>query len=629
MQSERTKPALTLAVLALLGPAVAFSPTFRSAGARLSRDSHRGGQPRALVSAVDGASAAVPVPSRKTQHKSAVVVGGGPVGLATALTLANAPHMYDVTLIETTAGSASNAKYDPTKAFVYNVNARGMSLTRKFPRLQSKLEAHGVPSASMLSERILVVPADPDAPLPWDSARTARPAHAITGYWVPRHVLVRLMSEAIDEHEAERKKSASGGRGSLGKITVELGQECVAIRPTRGGQGGEGEMVLVTTRESSLSATMERQYEARLVIGADGINSKVRQCLADPDSAAQFAAASWGRSTQYAPSQFQVKQWTSPASHMRIKVLQLPPQFEIPDNDGSHMSCSEDIYVFRCRHSGPRTHLSLGLFPMTDNNAVRPTNMATRPDHEIWTLKDGESLRRWFEDAFPRLPFSRGNGEEGGPGPPMVSDAEWGRLAKAEGTRFPHVQYSPGLALTSAQGLAGVALVGDAIHAYPPDIGQGVNSGLADVVALDRSLRGLDASTGKEWSRFQKKRAKDGKLAVGGGTAVGRSLTHYQKRRLPEVKALARLARFGAPYQYKQPHRIDQIRRNLWTANVVLRLLLSKLTLGFVPQAAIVLSQNPDLTFRQVMRRADVTTAGLLATLAAGAVVWGRRLFGA
>ena len=135
--------------------------------------------------------------------------------------------------------------------------------------------------------------------------------------------------------------------------------------------------------------------------------------------------------------------------------------------------------------------------------------------------------------------------------------------------------------------------------------------------------------TGKEWSRFQKKGAKDGKLAVGGGTAVGRSLTHYQKRRLPEVKALARLARFGAPYQYKQPHRIDQIRRNLWTANVVLRLLLSKLTLGLVPQAAIVLSQNPDLTFRQVMRRADVTTAGLLATLAAGAVVWGRRLFGA
>jgi hypothetical protein len=34
-------------------------------------------------------------------------------------------------------------------------------------------------------------------------------------------------------------------------------------------------------------------------------------------------------------------------------------------------------------------------------------------------------------------------------------------------------------------------------HAFPPDIGEGVNAGLLDVIALDRALRGLYILTGK------------------------------------------------------------------------------------------------------------------------------------
>ena len=34
----------------------------------------------------------------------------------------------------------------------------------------------------------------------------------------------------------------------------------------------------------------------------------------------------------------------------------------------------------------------------------------------------------------------------------------------------------------------GVILMGDALHSFPPDLGQGVNSGLEDVVELDRAL---------------------------------------------------------------------------------------------------------------------------------------------
>jgi 2-polyprenyl-6-methoxyphenol hydroxylase-like FAD-dependent oxidoreductase len=54
----------------------------------------------------------------------------------------------------------------------------------------------------------------------------------------------------------------------------------------------------------------------------------------------------------------------------------------------------------------------------------------------------------------------------------IVSDEEWDRFAKAEGTRFPHCQYSKGMAVWDKGGKSGVVLVGDAIHAFPPDIGQ-------------------------------------------------------------------------------------------------------------------------------------------------------------
>jgi 2-polyprenyl-6-methoxyphenol hydroxylase-like FAD-dependent oxidoreductase len=144
-----------------------------------------------------------------------------------------------------------------------------------------------------------------------------------------------------------------------------------------------------------------------------------------------------------------------------------------------------------------------------------------------------------------------------------------------------------------------VALVGDACHAFPPDIGQGVNAGLCDVVSLDRALKGLNTETGKMVA------SSDGKRTA----SLQKNLERYQQQHAPENAALIRLARFGAPYQYKQPHRADRVLLKLWTLNVAVRLILSKLTFGLVPPSSIILSQNEKLTYRQVMRRADLTTA--------------------
>lgn len=334
---------------------------------------------------------------------------------------------------------------------------------------------------------------------------------------------------------------------------------------------------------------------------------RVRNCLASAPTNI------WNAHKRFKPNRFQLKQWTSPSTHLRIKVLQLPPQFDIPNSPGKPplKTVSEDIYAFRSVNTGPRNYLSLGLLPMKDNNAVRPTNINTRPDHEVWEITDGKDMQQYFQKAFPRLNF----GDDG-----MVSSEEWDRFAKAQGTRYPTCQYSEGLSVYDDSGTCGVALVGDAIHAFPPDIGQGVNAGLMDVVCLDRALKGLDTETGEEITE----KKKNTKVT----TTLQSNLERYQRQHSPETASLIRLARFGAPYQYKQPHRADRILRKLWTMNVAFRLILSKLTFGLIQPPCIILSQNMDLTFRQVMRRADRTTAILKSCLVGIIGLWMKQRFG-
>ena len=413
---------------------------------------------------------------------------------------------------------------------------------------------------------------------------------AAVGYWIPRHEMVKLMMEEIDLHNQRE--------GSGGTITLCTGQECTSVSPSNKLLEEDGGVIVkaVSAIATDASSKEEKEYIANLVIGADGMNSNVRFCLA------HAAPGTWS-SNCVPSSQFQLKQYTSPASYLRIKVLQLPPRFQIKNVDGPLTTTAKDIYAIQSKNS-------LGLLPMKDNNAVRPTNIITRPNHEIWNINDGNSMREYFQKAFPRLDFQKDGG--------IISEDEWERFAKAEGTRFPPCQYSPGLAVWDESGRSGVALVGDAIHAFSPDIGQGVNAGLMDVVCLDRALSGLDPETGEE---------KQAEVRDNNSASLGSNLERYQKRHAPEIAALIRLARFGAPYQYNQPHRADRVLKKLWTANVVMRLILSKLTFGLIQPPCIILSQNGDLTFCQVMNRADRTTVLLKTVLLSLLALWTKKFF--
>lgn len=419
-------------------------------------------------------------------RRNAIVIGGGPVGIATALTLADAPHFYDVKLFETSVPT----KYDPTRAYLYNINNRGLKLVKRFKFLEDRLKEKGVCSTGV--PQIVKIPADKTKPIPQGEDITAVSSNVNeddlkASYWIPRHTMTEILYETVQAWNKERIDQK-------GKIDVCSGNEFLSL------DANDKSKITVKIRDSRKEQVCE--YDATLVVGADGVNSKVRECLAT-DTA---AFSEWDNIDH---KKFVPKKWVSPSTGLKLKALQLPPKFKIPDNDSTFVtSKSQGMYVFLSKNKKPRDMIRLGLLPMKDDDAIRPVNIITRPDHDVWTIKDGSEMRQWFQKAFPRLNF----GEDSD----LVSSEEWERFAKAKGTSFPHCQYSPGLQVSSNDGECGVVLVGDAVHAFPPDIGQGINAGLEDALVLDKSLRG---------NENEKK-------------SLGSSLRQYEKERLPDVSTM-------------------------------------------------------------------------------------------
>lgn len=207
--------------------------------------------------------------------KKAVVVGGGPVGLATALTLSNPPHSYDVTILE----QASQEQYDPTKAYLYNVNTRGQVwMKENFPSVLQKLQEKG--SQGSMS-RITIVPADPEKPIPprkgvgsgdtrkdtTSSDDSSSRSDEKISYWVPRHSMICLLEDEIHEQQAGRQTQQQPST-KVGSIDLKKNRKFSNLLPRDDGS-------LEVSVEELTSGTTET-YCGALIVAADGFKSAVR-----------------------------------------------------------------------------------------------------------------------------------------------------------------------------------------------------------------------------------------------------------------------------------------------------------------------------------------------------------------
>ena len=533
----------------------------------------------------DGANTSVSKNDKGTRKKTAVIVGAGPAGLAAALVLSK---------VKKTTGNSDNNRnfferivvledspkesYDPSRAYFYNINKRGQRFTNAF---DIDLTKRGLEVTEFAK---LVVPTDPtdvfdDTKIVRQKLSQEERDRVGSMFWIPRQELVQQIADDID---AKNEKND----GEFTKIEVRRGARCKHVEPT------EEDFVKIVI-ESRGDDDDSDFLVADLCVGADGILSNVRRSLED----GRFEPEQWSNAKN--PSKkFGLKKYTTPSTGLRIKGLCIQPNFAIPKGGtgpdaNTRVPLKNSInYALPSATKGATDSLNLFFLPQKDPDSKggRCVNICLMPNHDVWdtnklrTDDGGRSAKAFFEKAFPRFDWDE-----------IVAEDEWELFASTEGSRFPQCQYSPSLYVASKPcrnddgnasdsnseeaGGAGVVLIGDALHAFPPDLGQGVNSALNDAMVLGKCFE----DAGSDDTSFTSKRGGAKK------SFVSKALESYQKKNGPETRALIELARCGAPYQYEQQSPMMKLGKNVWKANIILRLLLNKVTLGLSPKPAILM----------------------------------------
>eukprot|EP00536_Pseudo-nitzschia_multiseries_P012738 jgi/Psemu1/33034/gm1.33034_g len=415
----------------------------------------------------------VPSDNKGTMKKTAVIVGAGPAGLAAALVLSNVKKPGNKNLLferVIVLEDAPKESYDPSRAYFYNINKRGQRFTNAF---DIDLTKRGLEVTEFAR---LSVP--PELNEVFDGTKVVRQKlseeereRVGSMYWIQRHELVE---EIADEIQAKNKKN--DGTHTHTRIELRRGVRCKYVEPTE-----EGRVRVVTESNRGRKDCLL----ADLCVGADGISSRVRQSLED----GRFDPEHWSNA-QNPSKKFGLKKYTSPSTGLRIKGLRILPNFAIPkggtgpDSDTKIPLDTRYNYALNSATTGPTDSMKLIFLPQKDpdSRGGRSVNICTLPDHDIWdtrklkTYDGGRSAKAYFEKAFPRFDWDE-----------IVAEDEWPLFASTEGSRFPQCQYSPSLHVSSKRGDGdgtGVALIGDALHSFPPDLGQGVNSAFCDAMVL-------------------------------------------------------------------------------------------------------------------------------------------------
>lgn len=471
------------------------------------------------------------------EQQKTLIVGGGPAGFATALMLAKRG-WRDITVLEK---RPSADYYEPDKSFNYLIDGRGQKFT-DYIGITDNLIENGVPNTEFYLTAIKVNGNSKTFKVPF-----ADPSLK-TAYWITRKTFVNLLYAEIEKNWQDF-------------ITVIFNAKCLEINKILDNEGKSEKLKVTAEIKNGETLT----FEPSLLVGCDGLNSIVRNTLKQWDEPSS--------------NRFEMNYFPSASAGLRYKVLTLPPRFPL-DEDGKELTTSEMSYAVRSAFKDRKASISLGLLPVKNPDEYRSANIITRSNHKIWELKNGEKMYEFLKKSFPQIPIHK-----------IVSPQEAERFAASEGGTFPTPQYCCGFyselnksKLNNEQ--AFIVLLGDAIHSFPPDLGQGVNSALEDVCILNHALEENDNN-------------------------LSRALEQYESLRLPDIKALMRLMQIGYPWQYNQA----PIRKKLWNINFIFRLLLSKaLPSVFSPQVVFPI-RNHNISYREILAGAERTTRVLYALM--------------
>ncbi len=474
------------------------------------------------------------------KKRQIVISGGGPSGLAAALLFADLG-WDDIILVER---RLTPGDFEKNKAFNYQIDPRGQKLLKRLG-IADMLGTYGVANRSFT---LTTIKADGDdvvaTPPIIDPERQ-------TSYWMTRRNFLEMMYRAIEERND-------------GRIRLLYGHSFQNIE-----QGPGGVPQITITDEGS----NEHIFKPDLLLACDGLNSQVRRSLK--------------RWPGMAPDQFKMIQYPSASTGLTYKVLNLPACFPVKGKIGAvDDHCM--TYSILSRHKDRRDAFALFAFPVTDPNHPRSVNIIREADHNLWKIDNANDLIKYLQDSFPQLDISE-----------IVSLEEAEDFAMLEAGQFPAPQHAKNVHAKLGDGYDAMhcLLIGDAAHAFPPDLGLGVNSALEDLFILDQII------------------------ADGGN--IEQLCKNYEKVRIPNNESLVRLVQTVAPYQYN--HMPWRFRK--WILTFMIQRGLNKVMPWLIDKPTFMLTQDHNKDYVEIERRQKKSSLtmrilgiALLSSLAAGTI---------
>ena len=463
------------------------------------------------------------------KRRTVFISGGGPAGLAAAL-LFDQLGWDEVIVAERRSGPAD---FEKNKSFNYLIDKPSQYLFERLGILD-RLPKVGVPTREFVATTITVEGEAKEQKVPIIDAN--RP----TCYWTTRRALLTMLFAAIEARASKR-------------IQVRYSHSVEGLA-----RSSDGRLQVTLKGPNTGTETLTPD----LVLACDGLGSVIRKGLAQQPEIPAGA--------------FDMIATPSLSTGLRYKVLNLPSRFEA--TSGAAVDDPSMSYVIPSRHKDQKKACALFAFPVSDPSHPRSVNLIREADHQLWTLKSADELFGFLEDAFPQLDIRA-----------LVSREEAEDFVSLEAGAFPAPQYARTLHASLGEGTARnhAILVGDAAHAFPPDLGKGVNAALQDVDALAEKLE--EAATLQE------------------------AVENYAAERLPEARDLVWLVTNVFPEQYN--HRPWALRR--WIAGFLLRKGLNAVAPRAFARPGFFLTQDPSLSFGE-MRRAIETTNGRIRKLGLG-----------
>lgn len=469
----------------------------------------------------------------------ALICGGGPSGLVAAITL-HQLGWQDIVLVE--RRDSQNA-FERGKAFNYQIDGRGQRALASIGLDTASIKEYGVANTRFTVHNIRHDGTEKTFTLPFirEDKQTA--------YWTTRTALMEMLYERIQAVNTDGRIRLLHGH-AVDSMHLEGGELRVGLRDGFGAK---------------------QVFAPRLVLGCDGVNSAVRTLVADlPHPKGKY---------------FTMAVSPSASSALMYKVIRLPRNISVAGKADVVID-PDKAYVFSSSFTEPKQRMSLFSLPVARQSEPRTANIILPRRHQFWDIESEDALVSYLREGFPQLDIGK-----------VFPDEEIADFLALKPGQFPEPQYSLRLhaELGTASAPVTCILLGDAAHAFPPDLGLGVNSAMEDVELL-----------GVELARPE--------------TGISEAAARFEEARLPEVRALVRLVRKVFPYQYNHvPWRLK-----LFMAKFLAQLGLSKLSLGLIDEPGFRLCQDERLSYTEVekrIRRAELTFYALLATLVAAPLV--------